>query len=226
MVEKLNRVTAALSSGGIRARRGYPTEKYFFPESPVAAVNLHSADQDTVVVAAEIFAQKATDCENAAWEAMGLLTAQGASCSADGCQFQRMMGLYSLRVLARWKPEAESTAQNNDIHLYCNGAHMNYVTGFSAVSTAELYRFTAEDGTVSILRKTPMWELTVEELFPPDMAPQEEPENDFTLEIRREGGSERFPQCQWETIKRTETAEGVRQVRLAKTWERRIVNQG
>lgn len=222
MVEKIDLVVSALSDGGIRARRGYPTEKFFFPDRPVAAVNLHSADGDAVVVAAEIYAQKAADCENAAGKAMELLRAQGAGCSAAQCQFQRMMGLYSQRVLARWEPEA--VAATPGFKLYRNGGWMPYVTGFSAVSTAQLHRFTADDGSVSILRQTPVWEVTVEELIPLNVEPEAETAATFTLEINREGGGEIFPLCQWETIKRTETPEGVLQVRHAKSWESRVVN--
>ena len=40
MVEKLQQVMDTLTEGGIRARRGYPTEAYFRPENPVAAVYL------------------------------------------------------------------------------------------------------------------------------------------------------------------------------------------
>lgn len=222
MVEKIDLVISALSAGGIRARRGYPTEKYFCPESPVAAVNLYCADGESTVVAAEIYAEKATDCEDAAGEAMELLKARGASCTIAECQFQRMMGLYSQRVLAHWG--TEGATQSLGFKLYRNGTQMPYVTGFSAVSTAQLHRFTADDGTISILRQTPVWEVTVEELIPLNVAPEADPDAAFTLEINRAGGGEVFPLCQWDHIQRTETSEGVVQVRHAKTWESRVVN--
>lgn len=224
MVEKLAQVVETLTAGGIRARRGYPAEKYFFPETPVAAVNLHTADGDVLVIAAEIYAQRAEDCENAAWQAMTLLTQLGTSCSAGGCQYQRMMGLYSQRVLIRWEGAEQTDGATLGFKLYRNGTLLPYVTGFSAVCKAELYQVTGEDGSASVMRQSPVWEVTVEEQIPVSVAPQVDPDGEFTLEINRQGGGEVFPKCQWDSVKRMETQRGVHQVRVAKTWANRVVN--
>ena len=226
MVEKIALVIETLTAGGIRAERGYGQREYFYPQSPVAAVNLHSADADSIVLSVAIYSVEAGACENAAWSAMELLGGIGAECSVGSCQFQKHMDLFSLRVLAKWTAaqasEPEATEELSCL-VYLNGTKLLYVTGFTASTTAELYRFTDEDGSTEILRNTKVWTLTLEELLPPEVKPEAEAATAFSLAVLRSGGQETYPNCYWETMRRTETPEGVRQVRIAKSWSDRTI---
>lgn len=226
MVKTIQQVVSALDAGGIRTRRGYPQETYIRPETPVATVNLHSADADSLTLVVEIFALSAAQCENQAWQALELLSPLEGVCSAGRCQYHRNTGLFSLEILVRWETQVLSAdvVTAPQYTVYIDDTALNYVTGFSAESTAELYRLTAEDGTEEILRDTQVWVLTVEELFSPEIPPGAESEEYFTLAVTREGGTETYSKCKWESIRRTETAQGVLQVRTAKSWEARAVS--
>lgn len=234
MVERIQQVVNALSAGGIRARRGYPEEKYFRPDSPVAAVYLEEARGESVTVAAQIFGGNASDCEDCADLAWTLLTALEGECTVESCCYERQMGLYSMRVLIRWDPgedeqlevetgtEPETEAEPS-YTVALNGVQMPYVTAFSALFIGELYQST-ETADASILYNAKVWALTVEELLPSEAALVADVEEPFTLSVARAGGTENYAQCRWDTIRRTETADGVRQVRVAKTWEDREVD--
>lgn len=223
MVEKIRLVSDILANGGIRTHRGYPSEKYFRPESPVAAVNLHSAQGETVVVVAEIFALTANGCENTANQAVELLKEEGFSCQAQGCAFRADMGLFSLRVLATWIP-GPAEAASLPYTIYLDDTALLYVTGFTAKSSAELYEYVFDSGATEILRQNMEWTLTLEELIPPSVSPQLDSPDAFTLHIQRKGGRESYPGCLWETVQRTETEQGVRLVRIAKSKKDRQIS--
>ena len=220
MVKWVAMVMDALRGGGVRARRGYPGEKYIRPEVPVAAVKIYSVEGQTVVVAAEVFAVRAEDCENTADTAIDALEAAGFTCTAGSCQFQEKMGLFSLRILVRRVEAAKLPCT-----FYLNKVEMPYVTAFSASSTAEVYQYTSEEGTTEILQGTKVWTLTVEELIPADVTPEEDSQESFSLAVQRDGGTEGYTACRWETVRREETAEGVRQVRIAKSWNDRMISE-
>lgn len=233
MVEKIEQVVDALCAGGIRAKRGYPEEKYFYPDSPVAAVYLEAVQGQSVTVTAQIFAAKAADCEDCADAALKLLAALAGVCTVESCKFDRQMGLFSLRILVRWNPETETESEvepepepevSPSFTLQLDQSELPYVTAFSAVFTGELYQNTSEEGETSIAYNTKVWTLTVEELLPPETEPEEDNGEAFTLSVIRQGGTESYTQCRWDTIRRTETTDGVRQVRIAKTWEERTVS--
>lgn len=220
MVKRLTMVMDVLNGGGVRSRRGYPGEKYIRPESSVTAVNVYSVENGDIVVAAEVFAVRAEDCENTADQAVGVLEAAGFTCAVGSCQFHEKMGLFSMRILVRRVEQAQLQCV-----VYLNKAQMPYVTAFLASSTAELSQHTSDEGVVEILRGTKVWSLTVEELIPADVAPELDTQDSFMLAVERDGGVEVYRECRWETVRREETTEGVRLTRTAKTWIDRTITE-
>lgn len=212
-------VMDVLNGHGVRARRGYPAEKYIRPESPVATVNIDSMENGNIVVAAEVFAVKAEDCENTADRAVAGLKAAGFTCTVGSCRFHEKMGLFSIVIRVE-----RITKATLPCAVFINEKELAYVKGFSAGSEAEWYRHTSEEGVTEILQETKVWILTLEELIPATAAPVLDSAESFTLEVRREGGVETYPSCRWESVRREETADGVRQVRTAKTWEDRRIS--
>lgn len=231
MVERILQVVQALNDGGIRAKRGYPESKYFRPDSPVAVVYLEEVRGEAVTIAAQIFSGKASSCEDYADQALVLLADLGGQCVVESCEFDRQMGLFSMRVLICWEPEtaeeSEPEPEPEDEALaysvQLDGELLPYVTAFSAVFTGELYQSVSEDGETAILHNAKVWALTVEELLPPESTPEEDAAEVFSLSVIRTSGTESYTQCRWDTVRRTETADGIRQVRVAKTWEDRTV---
>ena len=233
MVEKVQQVVNALSAGGIRARRGYPEEKYFYPTAPVAAVYLESAQGETVTVAAQIYATRASDCEDCADEVFAILRPVADVCMAERCKFDQQMSLFSLRVLLRWEPEELSDLSGDQPELgssapytvYLNGTALPYVTSFSSSFSGELYQSVSGEGEAEILYTDRAWALSIVEMLPLEAVPEVNIEETFTLSVVRGGVQETYNQCRWDTIRRTETDQGVRQWRLAKTWGSRTVTE-
>ncbi len=233
MVEKIQQVVSVLSSGGIRAKRGYPEETYFHPSAPVAAVYLDSAKGEEITVAAQIFATRAADCEDCADTAFSLLGSVGDVCMVESCKFDQKMGLFSLRVLVRWEPKEEeeliggstpTLGAAKTYTVYLNEIQMPYVTAFSASFRGELYQNVSEEtGETEILYTDQAWALSITEMLPLEAVEQSDAGEPFTISLVRNGVRETYGQCRWDSVRRTETAEGVRQWRLAKTWAGRTV---
>lgn len=227
MVKTIQKVVDTLTAGGIRARRGYPPDTFIRPEEPVAAVTLHAAAGGEITLAVELYAQNATQCENKAWAAMELLVPLGAVCTAGRCRFQRTMGLFSLEVLVSWEEETvempEELPQAPAYSVSLDESALPYLTGFTATYETELLPFEGENGQ-EILCEDEVWILTVEELLPSAHPPVADSELPFSLVVTREGGTERFTGCRWESVKCTLTPQGIHQVRVAKTWEKRTLS--
>ena len=215
MVEKLQALLDVLTEGGIRARRGYPTETYFRPERPVAAVYFQDFQGKTLTLAAQIFATQAADCEDSAYRALQLMKALGGYLSADACRYDRQMGLFSQQVRIQWELEQSHIGSELSYQVAINGVLLPYLTSLTA--TWELLEG-AESG-----RYTRLWTLTLQELFPLDMELEDGSDAPFELRVIRENSTEIFDQCRWSSITRTETNKGIRQVRVATTAEDRIV---
>lgn len=213
-------VMSTLNGGGVRSRRGYPGEKYIRPESPVTAVNIYSVENGDIVVAAEVFAVRAEDCENTADQAVEALEAAGFTCAVGSCRFHEKMGLFSMRILVRRVEEAKLQCA-----VYLNKVLLPYVTAFSSSSTAVLSQHTSDEGVTEILQGTKVWTLTVEELIPADVEPETDSQESFVLAVERDGGVEVYRECHWETVRREETTAGLRLTRIAKTWLDRTITE-
>ena len=225
MVDRIEQVKQVLCDGGIRARRGFPAEKFFRPETPVAAVYLDGINGAVVTVAAQIFATKASDCEDCADGALVLLRTTGGTCMADSCRFDKQMELYSLRLLVRWDPEEQPDSQPVvplPYTLWIGTTQIPYVTSFSAMFSGELFQNVAEDGTTSIVYNANAWILTIEQFLPAGEK-MEEIQTPFTLYVKHGTFTESFSQCRWDSVRWTETSSGIRQVRVAKTWSKRVI---
>ncbi len=218
MIKRVEQVIRTLNDAGVRAQRGYPSQRYLEADAPVAAVCLHGAQDGAVTVAVTLYGRRAVECENATRTVVEELTALGTECTVQNCGFDGHMDLFSLRILAQW-PGVEVL----DCRVYINDVLLDTLTGFSSQCSSELYQFTAEDGTVTILQNNKAWSLTVEELLPADAAPATDQQTPFTLKVTRAGGSECFTQCYWENVRRVDTPAGMRQVRTAKSWEERTI---
>ncbi len=228
ITEKIQAVLQALQDGGIPAQRSFPGRRQPQVDGPVAAVYLQAMDPDTVSLGVQVFCPPESGgslCEDTAVQAMETLNTLGARCKLGACRYDRTAGLFSLEICAEW-PLTAGESGGSDCSVSINGSPLPYVTGFSCKESADLQQIQAiGEGTVEVRRENVHRILTVEELLPGDLAPAEPESFNFTLTVTRSGGTETYTLCYWESILRQETPQGIRQLRVARSWgERRFGN--
>ncbi len=108
-----------------------------------------------------------------------------------------------------------------------NGAALPYVTRLTAKQTQELAAVESLGiGTVQIRQEKLCWDVTVEELLPVGQQPDPVGVGTFILQVRRQQGYEQYIGCRWISAQCKETPWGLQQIRVARTWEEREVNDG
>ncbi len=231
-MHRITEAIAALEAAGLPARRRY--EPGAFPEvaAPVAAVGLHEARPGELTLEVTLYCPPClggSGWETAADLAAQALTGLGAVCCLGPCGFDRDSQLLSGRLLATWEaaaaePQPGTEAVGLSCQVAIDGAVLAHLTDFSAKQTVKLVPVEAMGaGTLFHRAEERVWTLTIQELLPPEEAPEENGIGSFTLTVERSGNVETFASCRWVSTQRTETPAGVSQVRIAKTWTERSI---
>ncbi len=235
---KINQAISALTGAGLRADRGFPGEKKPALTAPAVTVGIHRCTGESVILAATVFVapeQGGSLCEDTAQQVVGVLEGLGALCTQEACQYDRTWGLLSVKVLAAWEQASGNSGGGSSgsgtAALGCtvtaDGQTLSYVTGVKAEHKADLHPIGAVGvGTVVTRWEVTYWDITVEELLPLSQRPEEIGIQDFDLYIRRAGGTEKYTTCSWISVRREDTPQGVKQVRVARTWEEREITNG
>ncbi len=241
-LEKIGAALSALRGAGISAQRRFSGELQPEIREPLAAVGLHKQTAVETVLTVEVFGPLALGgaaCEDTAMRAAQVLTDLGAECTQEGCRFERSAGLFAVQVLANWKkeeavpelpeepevtPEPEPEIEALGCSITIDGVAQPYITGFAAVQNARMQPVKAiEAGIVELRREDVCWVLTLEELLPLEVMPEEPKTFDFILRVRRSSGTEVYRYCYWEKVSRKDTPQGLRQVRIARSYAERQV---
>ncbi len=217
---KISRAVEALQQAGIPAGRSYPPQIQPALTRPVATVGLHRATDTQTVLQITVFSspeQGGQLCESAAVQASAALQALGAQCTVDACNYDRQQGLLSVQILAGWRQGPRREVKAAGVAICC-------VTEVTAAYEARLNPIEAlEEGVVDMRWEVSAWDVTVEQLLPPETPPEEMGVGTFLLEISGPAGVERYPDCRWVKILRQDTPQGIRQVRVARSWAEREV---
>lgn len=217
---KLNDVVDILNENGLRAQRGYPIEVMPDISGPVASVHMESFTQEYTKVAVQVYSKKnGRDCELASEVTAVLLEELGAAYSVGRCTFDSKTGLFTCRIVGTWSTSTNCTVHVDDEIL----KHLVAVSVKRSVSR-EMVMDWANDEMVEECRDMG-WNITIEELLPANSMPEEDIQDEFTVEIFRPKGSERFASCKWVMISLESVANGLRRVRVARTWEDRAVSE-
>ncbi len=227
---RVEQALQALEDAGLRAGRGYPGGKMSALTGPVAALWLHKVTGDGATVAVEVFAPAVTGgaaCEDEALKAMAALKAAGAVCELSACAYDKSARCYCVRILAGWyvtgSPGGDSSSSG---HLSCavavNGEPLPYLTGFTAKRVQKLEPLMDLCAGVGQVRtEAGYWELQMEELLPQGAAMPQQELYDFTVTVSRADGTETYTGCRISSMQRQEMPNGVKQVRIARTWAER-----
>lgn len=211
MVARIISVLSTLNQAGIRARRGTLNEKAIAPDSPVAVVYPEKSAPDFLTLAVEVFGTHAVQCEDVAYEALGVLHSLRGDCTVEKCQYSGKTGLFSVKILASW-PAA--LAQE----VYLDDVLLPHLTDFRAEATSEAYLL--EDGQCT--QSSWVWTLTLEELIPEGKIPDAQWAEVHTVKVVSAGGTEVYTPCCWTSVRRDCDSRGILQIRTMKCWKRTI----
>ncbi len=214
-LEWITKTVEALQQAGIRAQRGYCAEKMPSLDSPVVSVTVAQLQPDATVLAVQVFssaAQGGLACENMALLAAESLLTIGGVCRVGACSFDGKTGLFSVVVQVSFtRPAAFDRCQ-----VLMNGVALPYAVGFKASYSNDVTRtFDTDNGEPIFLYAKDGWRLTIEEMLPADMPPEQENMDTFSLQYNRIGGKEFYRYCCWESIVLEPTPSGIRRVRIA-----------
>ena len=108
--EKIRQVLEALQRAQIRSIRGYPGGKISAVREPVAAVSLEEYTERFLTLAVDVYSPMELDgsaCEETALNIADVLKENMAVCTVGKCGFSKTMGLFAVRVLAKWHRKLE-----------------------------------------------------------------------------------------------------------------------
>ncbi len=240
---RITQAIEALEQAGLRAGRGFPGGGKPALTAPAVAVGIHRCEGESVTLAVMVFVTPEMGgslCEDTALEAAAVLEGLGAACIQEACSYDRTTGLLSVRVLAAWGPEAvageaggtegsdQAAESGTEAALACmvtvGGTALSYLTAAKAEFTVKLYPVGAAGaGVGAVCRYTEYWDITVEELLPLSSVPAQLSTGTFTVQLTRSGGTECYVNCQWIRVLRQDTPQGIRQLRVARSYEERTV---
>ena len=219
----IDRAIESLEDVGFQAERGYPATKIPVLHSPVIMVSLQAYTDRYVTLAADVFVPAEAgggQCEETAVRVADVLTENLAVCSVDECRYAGKMGMFTVRVLARWHREAAYA-------VMVDGAAIAHVIACQAeknqVRIPYIHSETGETlTTVGALE----WKITITDLVPMNQKVEADEKPSFELLLMRAGGAEIYPACMWTQVHFEDTPAGVLRTRVAVTNQDRIVSAG
>lgn len=218
----LQQVLTALKDGGFAAELAYPGRAMPRITGPVAAVHMEKVDSAalTSTVAVSILSPGTLGgaaCETEAMKALDLLCGCGAVCVQRGCVYDRVAQVYAVQISAAFtslSQSEETSTTGPGFSVSINGTRRGCVLSFLAEETRG---YTAEYVTMMpapVASGTGMvqWSLRLEEQIPGGTAEPAEPGPGFSLVVTREGKTETFTGCQWTSISREFSSQGLRRL--------------
>ena len=221
--EKIRQVLEALQAAQIRSIRGYPGGKISAVREPVAAVSLEEYAERFLTLAVDVYSPMELDgstCEETALNVADILKEKMAVCTVGKCVFSKTMGLFTVRVLAKWHRELDYTVDINEDTIAC-------VTDLQVEKNiVKIPYVDAMTGELQIKAERDEWKITVTDIWPLNRKLPAEQADGFTLFVMRPGGLEAYEECLWEKITREETPAGVLRTRVAKTYRDPVIGEG
>lgn len=228
----LDLVVRRLREAHFTADAAYPGQKFPPLTGTVAAVHISRVDRAELTVTLEVnilcpAAMGGAQCELEALRATEVLRWLGAQCVQNGCRYDGVAQVYAVQVLATFTAVtgAEDYRIGPGFYVYVSDLRLPFVTGFSAEETlmAENQYAMGEEKPVGICRGHKGWKLELEELIPPGSEEAPEPAPDFELKVITDVKTEIYAHCDWTSVHRKFTREGLRRIRRGFAPDRRVL---
>lgn len=228
----LELVVRRLREENFTADAAYPGQKFPPLTGPVAAVHIDRVDRAALTVTVEVnilcpAAMGGAACELEALRATEVLRWLGAVCVQNGCRYDGVAQVYAVPVLATFTAVtgAEEYRIGPGFYVYVNELRLPFVTGFSAEEEriAEPQYAMGEQSPVGIRREKGKWLLELEELIPSGDTEAAEPEPNFEVKVITDVKTEIYSGCDWTSVSRRFTREGLRRIRKGFALDRRVL---
>lgn len=200
----------------------YPGQKFPQITDTVAAVHIEKVDRANLTVTVEVSiicpaSMGGTACEVEALRATEILRWSGAVCVQNGCTYDGVAQVYVVEVQATFTgvTEAESCTIWPGFYCYINNKVQRFAVSFAMEDTSSLqmeYAMGAVEPVGTSLGKH-MLEIQLEELIPCGSPEADEPEGEFELRIETDQKTETYSGCQWISVKREMSKQGLRRTR-------------
>lgn len=221
VLECIEKAIAVLQSAGIPACRGFPAGKMPHLEAVFATVSMEQATEDALTLTVQIYApasQGGTACEDTAVLAGERLSTLGVQCRLGRCSFEGKSGVFCLPVTVTFLKVEEPPVQIIQPRVEIAGVEIANVVAVSTAFTGTQVRQKSETTEMERLNtEEKRWTVTVEDLVPARLSPQQEITTGFTVVITHPGERETYNGCCWSKVTTEATAEGTRRVRVAIT---------
>lgn len=209
-VVMVDTVLTGLTGAGLRAAAAYPGEKMPYLAAPAVAVSLEKVEQGVYTVRAEVLSPGylgGAACEDYAEMARTAMEGLGAVCSQDAVDYDGRADLFRIRIAGRFLPEEEEPAETEvlDLKVQLGTVKLGSAVEFTAVQETE-------DPTVTALNSCGLT-FRIREFFAPGTTEANLPTEPFTMTVKRTGTTEYYNDCYFTSIKRTDMAGGMEQIR-------------
>lgn len=217
----LELVLRRLRQANFTADVAYPGQKYPRITEPVAAVHIEKVDRATLSVTVEVSiicpaSMGGTACEVEALRATEALRWSGAVCVQNGCTYDGSSQVYVVSVLATFVcvTEEDRCTMGPGFQVFINDTYHPHVRVFSEEETHDRSAVFAmgEPDPKGICPGKYAWSIRLEELIPTGAPEIAEPEGAFKLKIVTDVKTEVYYHCQWTSIHREYSREGLLRV--------------
>ncbi len=210
-----------LRAAGFTADYAYPGCRFGGITETVAAVHLCQVDRGAMTVTVEVFVISPAElggaaCELAALRATEALHWSKASCVQEGCRYDSVARVYSVRILATYTclTWEDDFRMGPGFRVYAEENSMPYAVRFRAEreQTAVPRYEMGETGPVDIDLGPWVWKLTIEELIPPGMQETYAAKDAVKIRVVTDNGAEVYFRCRWTEETREFTKQGLRRI--------------
>lgn len=216
-------VVSRLKGAGLRAGAAYPGETVPQLADIAAAVSLDEVDSQNQILTIGVrvycpAAMGASACQEAALKAGTVLEEMGAAWQLSGCQPEGKGSWLMARVAGIFsgEPAGWVTAEAQPgFSVKLGVINLKHVTAFTAEQTLD----TELGSSLNAME----WAFRIEEWFPAGIIEEGGPNEPFTLTLVRGSFTETFQNCTWTGKRRTDEADGMRQIRTGRAKTRGVM---
>lgn len=218
----LELVLRRLRQKNFTADVAYPGQKFPQIAEPVAAVHIAKVDRARLEVTVEVNivcpgSMGGTACEVEALRATEVLRWSGAVCVQSGCSYDGVAQVYVVPILATFTAvtEADDCVVGPGFYVYINELQQYYAVSFSEeeLTGCQAEFVMGESDPAGVSRGSRLWQIQLEELIPAGSPESAEPTGEFELRVVTDLKTETYYHCDWTSIRREFTKDGLRKIR-------------
>ena len=217
----VTQVIDRLQAKNIRADEAYPGRRIPALDWAVAAVRLGKIDRSVQITTVHVVIMSPAVnggglCEQTALTALDALQELGGTCRKDVCKFDEMADVFYIEI------EAEFFGATG-VNSWTAGPGYEVTVGIQPMPHVVSFSVQREISEDAASISTAPWQFILEELLPPGTSEPPDPEEPFLVTVERKNFDEVLIECTWLSVKREDTARGIRQIRTGVAKKRTVM---